>query len=164
MGNKMSETYRQHDAWNLKDYFLTMKTWIKKDNLGFSTWSTDLLKTDWKSRAIPIRRPSGHPSVKWVLLLRLSHNWSPCLSCPTACVHPVWTPCISKQVISRLCFWNKMWFSPTTVFTKAKGFHFKWLSSCWNESKSTAGRPVESVLQSICLGMVNICLAALIST
>lgn len=48
--------------------------------------------------------------------LRLFHHWSPCLSWAAACIHPAWTPSISKQVISRLCFWNKMTFSPTTVF------------------------------------------------
>ena len=27
----MSEIYKQHNAWNLKDYSLTMKNWIEKD-------------------------------------------------------------------------------------------------------------------------------------
>lgn len=115
--NRMSEIYKQHNAWNLKDYPLTMKNWIEKDkcwlfHMKHSPPATRLeiqghtdQKTRWPS-------PDQVGFTFWDFSIIGRHVYPGLL--PAFILHGLQV--ISKQVIGRLCFWNKMTFSPTTVF------------------------------------------------
>lgn len=155
----MAQIYKQYTAWNLKDYSLTIKNWIEK-RLSVCKSSCKQIGNSgpyWSEDQMAIPLSSGF--YFWDFSTIGRHVYPGPL--PAFILHGlhVFLSKSSLNYVSEI----KWHFHPQLCFYKRQR-DFILNDSLLAETRAYQQLGGSWVLRSICLGMVNICLAAPIST